>query len=68
MDERDAMARSNRERMPETARIVDAWRQVFGTVVVRYACEGELEVGARGPAGVPLSDWTPPVITDGRNW
>lgn len=67
MDEREAAAKGNRERMPGTAATVDAFRAVFGVgVVVRYATEGGLELGQRGPKGVPLSDWTPPVITDGR--
>ena len=66
MDAKTETANGNRARMPVTAGIVDAWRSVFGQVVVRYAREGGLEVGKRGPAGVPLSDWTPPVINDGR--
>jgi hypothetical protein len=67
MGEREAAAKGNRERMPETAKVVDAFRLAFGPgVVVRYATEGGVELGTRGPVGVPLSDWTPPVITDGR--
>lgn len=41
-------AKRNRERMPGTADIVDHWRSRFGQAcVVRYALEGELEVGRR---------------------
>ena len=57
--QREERALANRARMPETARIVDAFRAVFGDVVVTYAKEGEIELGTPGPAGVPLSDWTP---------
>lgn len=57
---RDEEAAANRAAMPETARIVDAFRAAFGPgVIVLYAKEGEVEVGTPGPPGVPLSDWTP---------
>lgn len=44
-NEQQERARRNRELMPVTARIVDRLRSVFGPVVVRYAREGDLEVG-----------------------
>ena len=48
---RQAIAKSNREAMPETARWVDAWRAVFGPDLrVLYAREGELERGTPSPA------------------
>lgn len=53
-------ARRNRERMPKTAEEVDRWRAVFGPVKVLWAQEGVVEVGRRGPPGVPLSEWKPP--------
>ncbi len=48
MDEQQQeAARRNRERMPEIARLVDRLRSMFGPVAVRYAREGEVEVGRR---------------------
>ena len=52
-------ATANRARMPATAAEVDAWRAVFGPVKLRYAVEHGLEVGKRGPVGVPVA-YIPP--------
>ena len=53
---REAAAQENRERMPETARIVAEWRRVFGPgVKARYAYENGIELGKRGPEGVPIT-------------
>lgn len=47
---RDAQAAANRALMPETARIVDAYRAAFGKKVrVIWAEEGGRTVGARFP-------------------
>jgi hypothetical protein len=59
-------AGDNRSRMPRTAATVDAFRRVFGPgVKVRWASEGGLELGERGPPGVPLSE-TPVKEEDDR--
>lgn len=46
--DRQQQAASNRELMPEIARVVDRFRRVFGAgCLVRYAREGALERGAK---------------------
>jgi len=45
----------NRERMPETARVIDELQRVFGKVTVLHAKEGGHEIGAPGPRGVIAS-------------
>lgn len=49
MDEdRQEQARRNRELMPETARMVDAWRKRFGADTrFVWVCEGSEERGVR---------------------
>lgn len=54
-DDAVSAARRNRELMPLTAAIVDEYRKWFGPVKVRWAREGDIEVGKRGPEGVPVS-------------
>jgi hypothetical protein len=57
MEKRAMEVNTNRARMPETAAIVDAFRAAFGPgVAVRWASENGIEVGTKGPAGVPMAD------------
>jgi hypothetical protein len=45
-----------RERFPQTAAIVDEYRAVFGPgVKVKWIKEAGVEMGRKGPEGVPLS-------------
>lgn len=45
---REEEAKRNRERMPETAALVDAWRAVFGPGLrLLWARENGIEVGKR---------------------
>lgn len=43
---------NNRDRMPQVAEIVDAFRAVFGDVKVKYACENGIEIGKKTEGGV----------------
>jgi hypothetical protein len=64
-DDREERMRRNRELMPETAKVVDAFRAAFGPgVVLTYAKEGDLELGKRGAPGVPVTDYLPPPPID----
>lgn len=46
-------AEKNRAAFPETARLVDGLREVFGPdVTLTWACENGREIGKRGPDGV----------------
>ena len=56
MTNRMQQAKTNRERMPQTAAIVDAFRAVFGPgVAVLHAREDGIELGRPGQPGVLLS-------------
>lgn len=49
-------AADNRAAFPETAKLVDELRTVFGTdVKLMWASEGVREIGVRGPEGVPVT-------------
>lgn len=52
--ERDTAA-DNRARFPESTKIIDEFKRVFGAVKVRYIEEGGATVGRQGSPGVPLS-------------
>ena len=56
-EERADARRRNRAQMPLTAALMDEWRRVFGPGLrLRWAREGEHEIGKPGPRGVPLSE------------
>lgn len=52
--DRNEQARRNRERMPLTAALIDAFRERFGAVRVVWAKEGEVEVGKRSADSLRL--------------
>lgn len=65
MSERESARRSNRERMPNVARMVDDFRAVFGDVKVVYAHDKETGVEVGKPSDLSSTFSVYPLQRDG---